>query len=53
MFARGDFLTPYLNDAPRFEKPILFHWTQAAAFAAFGDNEFSARLPRPLPRDYC
>jgi len=45
MFARGDFVTPYLNGVPRFEKPILFYWTQAAAFTAFGDNEFSARLP--------
>ena len=49
MFARGDFLTPYLNGALRFKKPILFYWTQAAAFTAFGDNEFSARLPSPLP----
>ena len=48
MFVRGDFLTPYLNGAPRFEKPILFYWTQAAAFTAFGDNEFSARLPSAL-----
>jgi 4-amino-4-deoxy-L-arabinose transferase-like glycosyltransferase len=48
MFARGDFLTPYLNGAPRFEKPILFYWTQAAAFTTFGDNEFSARLPSAL-----
>ena len=48
MFARGDFLTPYLNGAPRFEKPILFYWTQAVAFTAFGDNEFSARLPSAL-----
>jgi 4-amino-4-deoxy-L-arabinose transferase-like glycosyltransferase len=48
MFARGDFVTPYLNGAPRFEKPILFYWTQAAAFTAFGDNEFAARLPSAL-----
>jgi 4-amino-4-deoxy-L-arabinose transferase-like glycosyltransferase len=48
MFARGDFVTPYLNGAPRFEKPILFYWMQAAAFTAFGDNEFSARLPSAL-----
>jgi 4-amino-4-deoxy-L-arabinose transferase-like glycosyltransferase len=48
MFARGDFVTPYLNGVPRFEKPILFYWTQAAASAAFGDNEFAARLPSAL-----
>ena len=34
MFARDDFLTPYLNGAPRFEKPILFYWAQAAASTA-------------------
>jgi 4-amino-4-deoxy-L-arabinose transferase-like glycosyltransferase len=48
MFARGDFVTPYLNGAPRFEKPILFYWAQAAAFTAFGDNELAARLPSAL-----
>jgi len=48
MFARGDFVTPYLNGVPRFEKPILFYWTQAAAFTAFGDNEFAARLPSAI-----
>jgi 4-amino-4-deoxy-L-arabinose transferase-like glycosyltransferase len=48
MFARRDFVTPYLNGAPRFEKPILFYWTQAASFVVFGDNEFAARLPSAL-----
>src|SRR5512138_2375271 len=48
MFQRGDFATPYLNGVPRFEKPILFYWTQAVSFAAFGDNEFAARLPSAL-----
>jgi len=48
MFARDDFLTPYLNGAPRFEKPILFYWAQAAASTAFGEDEFSARLPSAL-----
>src|SRR6185369_2283494 len=48
MFARGDFVTPYLNGVPRFEKPILFYWTQAAAFTAFGDNEFAARVPSAI-----
>lgn len=48
MFQRGDFVTPYFNDVPRFEKPILFYWAQAAAFTAFGANEFAARLPSAL-----
>ena len=28
MLARGDFLTPWYNGEPRFEKPILFYWMQ-------------------------
>ena len=48
MFERGDFLTPSFNGASRFEKPILFYWLQAAAFATFGRNEFAARVPAAL-----
>jgi 4-amino-4-deoxy-L-arabinose transferase-like glycosyltransferase len=48
MFARGDFLTPYFNGAPRFEKPILLYWLQAAAFAAVGPNELASRIPSAL-----
>jgi 4-amino-4-deoxy-L-arabinose transferase-like glycosyltransferase len=45
MFERGDFLTPHFNGAPRFEKPILLYWLQAAAFCIVGETEFGARLP--------
>lgn len=48
MFERHDFLTPYLNGAPRFEKPVLFYWLQAAAFTAFGPSELGARVPAAL-----
>lgn len=48
MFARGDFLTPYFNDAPRFEKPVLLYWLQAAAFAVVGPNELGSRVPAAL-----
>ena len=48
MFLRGDFLTPYFNGAPRFEKPILFYWMQAPAFAILGPTETAARLPTAL-----
>jgi 4-amino-4-deoxy-L-arabinose transferase-like glycosyltransferase len=48
MFARGDFITPYFNGVPRFEKPILLYWLQALAFTVFGDTEFAARLPAAL-----
>lgn len=48
MFARHDFLTPYFNGVPRFEKPILFYWMQAVTFAAVGPGETAARLPAAL-----
>jgi 4-amino-4-deoxy-L-arabinose transferase-like glycosyltransferase len=48
MFARGDYLTPYLNGAPRFEKPILFYWLQAASTTIFGSDELAARMPSAL-----
>ncbi len=48
MFLRGDFLTPYFNGVPRFEKPILFYWMQAMAFAAIGPGKTAVRLPAAL-----
>ena len=48
MFLRGDFLTPYFNGVPRFEKPILFYWMQALAFAVLGPTETAARLPAAI-----
>jgi len=48
MFERGDFVTPYLNGAPRYEKPILFYWLQAASTEIFGSNELAARVPAAL-----
>jgi 4-amino-4-deoxy-L-arabinose transferase-like glycosyltransferase len=48
MFARADFVTPYYNGSPRFEKPILFYWLQAVAFAAMGPTDLAARLPAAL-----
>ncbi|HRD68187.1 MAG TPA: glycosyltransferase family 39 protein [Candidatus Competibacter sp.] len=48
MFLRGDFLSTYLNGQPRYDKPILSYWLQAASVAAFGVNEFAFRLPSAL-----
>jgi len=45
MFQRGDFLSTYLNGQPRYDKPILIYWLQAASVAAFGANEFAFRFP--------
>ena len=45
MLARGDFISPWLLDAPRFDKPVLIHWLQMLGFAVFGENAWGARLP--------
>jgi 4-amino-4-deoxy-L-arabinose transferase-like glycosyltransferase len=40
----GDWLAPYYNDRPFFDKPILFHWLQAMAMRVAGASELGARL---------
>src|SRR5688500_17094055 len=44
MLAAGDWLVPRYNAAPFFDKPVLFHLLQMAAFGLFGTTEFAARL---------
>lgn len=48
MLQRGDFITPYLNGTPRFDKPILIYWLQALSVSVFGLHEWSLRLPSAL-----
>jgi 4-amino-4-deoxy-L-arabinose transferase-like glycosyltransferase len=48
MLARGDYLTPFVNGAPFFEKPILMYWAEAGCARLFGLNEFAMRLPSVL-----
>ncbi|MEN3111504.1 ArnT family glycosyltransferase [Uliginosibacterium paludis] len=48
MFVRHDFLSTWLNGAPRFDKPILIYWCQAIFVWLFGPNEWSFRLPSAL-----
>ena len=48
MFERGDFISPYLNGVPRYDKPILIYWLQAASVAVFGFEPFAFRLPSAL-----
>ncbi len=48
MFERGDFISPYLNNVPRYDKPILIYWLQAASVALFGFEPFAFRLPSAL-----
>jgi 4-amino-4-deoxy-L-arabinose transferase-like glycosyltransferase len=44
MLRTGDWLAPYYNEQPFFDKPILFYWLQAAGMAIAGQNELGARL---------
>jgi 4-amino-4-deoxy-L-arabinose transferase-like glycosyltransferase len=48
MIVSKNYLTTYLNGAPRFDKPILIYWLQVAAVKLFGLNEFAFRLPSAL-----
>jgi len=44
MAASGDWLTPRLNGIKYFEKPPLQYWATAAAYKAFGEHHWTARL---------
>ena len=44
MAITGDWTTPRLNGIKYFEKPPLQYWMTAAAFKAFGEHEWTARL---------
>jgi 4-amino-4-deoxy-L-arabinose transferase-like glycosyltransferase len=48
MLRNHDWITPYLHGEPWFEKPPLYYWLTAAAFAVFGLTEAAARLPAAL-----
>ena len=44
MALSGDWVTPRLDGIKYFEKPPLQYWATAAAFEAFGQSAWSARL---------
>ena len=44
MLRRGDWITPYFNGEPWFEKPILLYWFAAPSVALFGEA-IGPRLP--------
>jgi hypothetical protein len=48
MLQSGNFIVPTFNHAPRYAKPPLIYWCQAAAYTLFGENAFAARLPSLL-----
>jgi 4-amino-4-deoxy-L-arabinose transferase-like glycosyltransferase len=48
MIASGNYITPHKDGAPRYDKPILIYWLQAASVRLFGLNELALRLPSAL-----
>jgi len=48
MVQGGDYILPHFNNVPRYDKPPLIYWCQAAAYAVFGQDAFAARLPSLL-----
>jgi 4-amino-4-deoxy-L-arabinose transferase-like glycosyltransferase len=44
MLERNDWVTPYYNGEVFGHKPPVMYWFQMAAFGAFGETEFAARL---------
>ena len=43
-----DWLAPYYNEQPFFDKPVLFHWLQGLPMALSGPTEFAARITPAL-----
>ncbi len=48
MTLTGDWITPYYNNATRFDKPPLVYWLMAIAYKLIGVNEWAVRLPSAL-----
>jgi 4-amino-4-deoxy-L-arabinose transferase-like glycosyltransferase len=48
MLVRGDWITPYFNTEPRFDKPPLVYWLMALGYKILGVNEWAVRLPSAL-----
>jgi 4-amino-4-deoxy-L-arabinose transferase-like glycosyltransferase len=48
MIEGGDYLTPHYNYENRFQKPVLFYWAVAAAYAVGGVGAATARIPSAL-----
>jgi 4-amino-4-deoxy-L-arabinose transferase-like glycosyltransferase len=48
MIQRGDYVVPYFNNHPRFDKPPLTYWAQIVSYQIFGENDFAARFPSAI-----
>jgi 4-amino-4-deoxy-L-arabinose transferase-like glycosyltransferase len=45
MISHKTWMTPFLFDAPQFEKPIFLYWMMRASIGFFGLTPFAARFP--------
>ncbi len=48
MLASGNYVTPHKDGEPRYDKPVLIYWLQAASARVFGFHEWSLRFPSAL-----
>ena len=48
MLASGNYITPHRDGEPRYDKPVLIYWLQAASTQTVGFDEFGLRLPSAL-----
>nr|WP_242482365.1 glycosyltransferase family 39 protein [Thiocystis violacea] len=48
MLDTGNFITPHKDGEPRYDKPVLIYWAQAASVKALGFDEFALRLPSAI-----
>lgn len=48
MLESGNYITPHKDGEPRYDKPVLIYWLQAASAKVIGFNELSLRLPSAL-----
>lgn len=48
MLERGDFIVPFCDNLPRYDKPPLIYWLQDGAYELLGENGLAARLPSGL-----
>jgi 4-amino-4-deoxy-L-arabinose transferase-like glycosyltransferase len=48
MIASGNYITPHKDGEPRYDKPVLIYWLQAASVKLLGLTEFALRLPSAI-----
>jgi len=48
MLERHDWVVPWFNGEPRYDKPPLIYWAQMVCYRCLGETPVSARLPSAL-----